>query len=382
MSPRVYVTALGRLSAPMDGSGIQPDPLLGGLLSARSGIIPRSGESRLHALARLAAERAVGKAPGLERIPSDSKAVFISSSKGGMELFDSQPLDAGDYLWRFLSSSPGRLLRDSLGWTGGGRNTPLACATGAYSLGLAFEDLRAGRLKAALAGAVEASLTPLVAAAFSNLGALSKARSRGELRGPFDQQRSGFVLGEAGAVMVLESEAGLAMSGNKPLAELRAWACTCDAWHLTAPHPEGTQAARCMRLALEQAGLEAKDIAYVNAHGSGTLAGDLAEAAALRSVFGRHASEGLKVSSIKGAVGHTLGASGALEAVVTVESLAQGRVPANLGCAKPLAEMEAWLALEDEPMRSAGAESPAALSLSMGFGGHNVALVFSRFQAH
>jgi len=371
MPVRVFITALGRVSAPLDGSGLAPDPRLQGRLSARLDVEARPGEPRLHALARLAAEAALEGAPGIGRLAAEEKGVFLSSSKGGMAVFDTAHPDPGPALWRFLSSSPGQAVRDALGWRGGGRNSPLACATGAYAIGLAFEDIRAGRLSAALAGAAEASLTPLVAASFARLGALSPARDPAGLRGPFDRRRSGFVLGEAGAALLLESEASLARTGHRPLAEFKGWACTCDAWHLTSPLPSGRQAARCMRLALERAGLAPSDIAYVNAHGSGTPAGDLAEAAALRQVF--DAASGPRLSSIKGATGHTLGASGALEALVTVRSLERGTLPANSFCRDPMPELAPWLALEAEALRPG-----SALSLSMGFGGHNVALVFSR----
>jgi 3-oxoacyl-[acyl-carrier-protein] synthase II len=371
MPPRVFITSVGRVSAPLDGSGIAPDALLGGRLSARLDIVGRPGELRLHALARLAAEEALRGAPNLDRLPADEKGVFISSSKGGMEIFDGGEADPGPYLWRFLSSSPGQAVRNELGWLGGGRNTPLACATGAYSIGLAFEEIRAGRLGAALAGASEASLTPLIVAAFAQLGALSGARDLAGMRGPFDRRSAGFVLGEAGAVLVLESQGSLERTGHRPLAELKGWACTCDAWHLTSPLPGGAQAARCLRTALEGAGMTPEDIGYVNAHGTGTEAGDLAEAAALRRVFGD--GNGPRVSSVKGATGHTLGASGALEAVVTVQALDQGITPANTACRDPLPALAPWLALEAEPLRPG-----AALSLSMGFGGHNVALLFTR----
>ncbi|MGH7442855.1 MAG: beta-ketoacyl synthase N-terminal-like domain-containing protein [bacterium] len=372
MGPRVFVTAVGRFSAPLDGSGLAPDLNLGGRLSARLDISARPGEPRLHALARLAGEAALRGAPALGRLAPEDKGVFLSSSKGGMECFDRALPDLGEGLWRYLSSSPGRALRDDLGWHGGGRNTPLACATGAYAIGLALEDLRAGRIQAALAGAAEASLTPLIAAAFEQSGALAKARQVGDLRGPFDSERSGFVLGEGAAALVLESEAALARTGHVPLAELRSWACTCDAWHLTAPRPDGSQAARCLRLALYEAGLEPSDVVYVSAHGTGTVAGDLAEARALHAVFGSGASGlGPRVSSIKGATGHTLGASGALCAAVTVEALASNRLPGTAACRKPMPEMAPWLALEPEALRPG-----AAVSLSMGFGGHNVALVF------
>jgi len=371
MPPRVFITSVGRVSAPLDGSGIAPDALLGGRLSARLDVVVRPGEPRLHALARLAAEEALRGAPNLGQLAADEKGVFMSSSKGGMELFDKGEADPGPYLWRFLSSSPGQAVRNELGWLGGGRNTPLACATGAYSIGLALEDIRAGRLSAALAGAAEASLTPLIVAAFEQLGALSRARGAAGLRGPFDQGRSGFVLGEAGAALVLESQSSLERTGHRPLAELKSWACTCDAWHLTSPLPGGLQAARCLHIALDGAGLKPGDIGYVNAHGSGTEAGDLAEAAALRRVFGDGA--GPRVSSVKGGTGHTLGASGALEAAVTVQTLDEGMVPANTGCGDPLPALAPWLALKAEPLRSG-----AALSLNMGFGGHNVALLFTR----
>ena len=371
MPPRIYITSIGNCSAPLDGSGLCPDPLLNGRLSARTTVEALPGEPRLHALARVASERAVAGAPGLAGLASEDKGVYVSSSKGGMECFDGTAPDLGSGLWRYLSSSPGQALRAGLGWIGPGRNTPLACATGAYSMGLAFEDLRLGRLKAALAGAAEASLTPLIVAAFDNIGALSPARRVEDLRGPFDDQAHGFVVGEAGAALLLESGAGLALTGHRPLVELLGWACTCDAYHITSPDPQGSQAARALRQALAMAGVAAADVAYVNAHGTGTRSGDKAEINVLRGVFGEGA--GPRVSSIKGAVGHTLGASGALEAAVTVQALASGRLPGNRGCVEPAPGLAPWLALEDEKL-----DGRVAVSLSMGFGGHNVALVFGR----
>ncbi len=371
MSPPVYVTAVGRLSAPFDGSGLAPDAALGGLLTARVEAGARPGEPRLHALARGAAGRALAGAPNLGRLDPGRKAVFLSSSKGGMECFDGPSPDLGPALWRYLTSSPGQALAAELGWWGPGRNTPLACATGAYAVGLAFEGIRSRRLDAALAGAAEASLTPLVAAAFAQAGALSSARSREGLRGPFDRLRDGFVLGEGAAALLLEGEASLRATGHRPLAELRAWACTCDAHHITAPRPDGAQAARCLALALEQAGLAPRDVAHVQAHGTGTPAGDAAEARALEAVFGPDSGPGPRVCSLKGATGHTLGASGALSAAAAVESLASGRLTGTAACREPMPGMAGRLALAPEPLRPG-----AVVALSMGFGGHNVALVF------
>jgi 3-oxoacyl-(acyl-carrier-protein) synthase len=371
MPPRIFITACGSVSAALDGSGLHPDPLLGGRLSARAQVQVLPGETRLQALARGAVDQALAAAPGLGAAAPDDKGIYVSSSKGGMECFDGPAPDLGPGLFRYVSSSPGQAIRARLGWTGPGRNTPLACATGAYSIGLAFEDLRQGRLKAALAGAAEASLTPLIVAAFDNIGALSPARRVGELRGPFDDGAHGFVMGEAGAALLLESESGLAETGHAPLVELLGWACTCDAYHITSPDPRGTQAARALRLALAQSGVTPAEVAYVNAHGTGTRSGDKAELNVLRSVFGD--GDGPRVSSIKGSVGHTLGASGALEATVTVRALAQGRIPGNRGCVTPLPDLEAWLALNDEPLGGG-----VAVSMNMGFGGHNVALVFRK----
>lgn len=369
MPPRVFITAVSRLSAPLDGSGLRPDARLGGRLSARLDLSLGPDEPRLNGLIRLAADASLAQAPNLDLVSDGQKGIFVSSSKGGMERFQGAEPSTGALHQYFVSQGPGQALRQRLGWTGPGRNTPLACATGAYSLGLAFEEIRAGRLQAALAGAAEASLTPLVAAAFENIGALSGARQASELRGPFDRQREGFVLGEGAAVLLLEGEASLARTGHKPLAELLGWACTCDAWHLTAPEPEGRQAARAMRLALEQAGLLPEDIRYVSAHGTGTAAGDLAEARALHTVFG--GQRWLQLSSVKGATGHTLGAAGSIEAAVTVQAMAGDPLPANTACADPMPEVEAWLLREPTPFVGS-----YALSLSMGFGGHNVAWAF------
>lgn len=371
MPPRVFISATGAICAPLNGGGLAPESLLQGRLSVRLQVRVAPGEPRLHALARLAAEQALGAAPGLAALAPEAKGLYVSTSKGGMEAFDGGVPDLGPGLWRYLSSSPGAALRAGLGWTGPGRNTPLACATGAYSIGLAWEDLRAGRLEAALAGAAEASLSPLILAAFDNLGVLSPARSRDELRGPFDRGRAGFVPGEAGAVLLLETEAALERTGHRPLAELLGWACTSDAHHLTAPDPQGRGAARCLQLALAQAGLRPQAVAWVKAHGTGTPSGDLAEARALNAVFGP--GQRPRVSSIKGATGHTLGASGALEAAVVVRALGHGVLPGTWGCRDPLPELAARLALADEPLAG-----EVAVALSMGFGGHNVALVLRR----
>ncbi len=346
------------------------------------GFVPGEGRSRLEALAEEAAGQALfqaaqgGRPGGLEGLDPSRLAVFVSSSKGGMEAFPGlgKP-DLGKSLEKFLSHEPGAVLRRSLGWTGGGGNYPLACATGGYSLGAAYEAIAEGRLDAALAGSVEASLTPLVWRSFDGLGVLAPlGEDASALRGPFDLDRQGFALGEGAGVVFLESGASLKRRGARPLAEMAGWACTADAHEALAPDPQGRQAGRCLALALEKAGpARAGGLGYLNAHGTGTRAGDAAEAGAIRLALGDRAA-GLMVSGTKAATGHLLGAAGSVEAVFTLIALLEGRVPATLGVRRPMPGLGFDLVWEGA--RECRLESAA--SLSMGFGGHNVAVVFRK----
>jgi 3-oxoacyl-[acyl-carrier-protein] synthase II len=245
-----------------------------------------------------------------------------------------------------------------------------ACAAGADAIGSALRTLRAGEADAALAGGAEAALTPLATAAF---GAMEATSPTGISR-PFDARRDGFVMGEGAGVLVLEDWDGAHARGARVLGELLGYGASADAHHITAPDPEGTGAARAIARALADAGLEPGDLAYVNAHGTSTPLNDRAETKALKATLGK-AARRLPVSSTKSAIGHPLGAAGAVEAVATLLALRERTAPPTLGYAQP----EEGLDLDYVPgaprsLDGNGEGQLAAISNSFGFGGHNAVL--------
>ncbi len=245
-----------------------------------------------------------------------------------------------------------------------------ACSSGADAIGSAMRMLRAGEVDAVLAGGSEAGLTPLARAAFGALEALSKSG----ISRPFDARRDGFVMGEGAAVLVLERESAAGERGARVLGALRGYAATSDAHHITAPRDDGAGQADAMLMAMADAGVEAQDIDYVNAHGTSTPLNDRAETKAIKLALGDHASR-IPVSSTKSAIGHLLGAAGAVEAVATLLALRDRIAPPTLGWA----EAEEGLDLDYVPGAARplalGQQRPAlALSNSFGFGGHNTVL--------
>ncbi|MGW2562538.1 beta-ketoacyl-[acyl-carrier-protein] synthase family protein [Streptomyces sp. NPDC001514] len=244
-----------------------------------------------------------------------------------------------------------------------------ACAAGASAIGLAAALLRAGSCRIALAGGTEAVITRLYSTAFANMGTLSRRRDdpRAASR-PFDADRDGFVMGEGAGFMVLERAADVRRRGGRGHAELAGYGATTDALHPVAPDPEAVGFRRAIRLALEQARVSGRDIDHVNAHGTGTLANDRAEAAALAQVVGSRAA----VTSTKGVTGHLLGAAGAVEAVLTVRALTDQLVPPTANLEKPDAGVDLDL-VTDEARKH---PIDLAMSTSLGFGGHNAVLLF------
>jgi 3-oxoacyl-[acyl-carrier-protein] synthase II len=242
-----------------------------------------------------------------------------------------------------------------------------ACSSSANALGIALDWLRLGRADAVVAGGTE-SLCATVFAGFNALHALSAEPCR-----PFDRRRSGLSLGEGAAVVVLEPAARARARGAHAHAELRAYGTSADAHHLTAPHPDGTGAALAMQRALARAELAPEAIDYINAHGTGTPLNDAVETAAIKRVFGP-AARRLAVSSTKAAVGHTLGAAGAIEALATILALRDGFLPPTV----TLEEPDEACDLDFVPGRSRPAEIRWALSNSYGFGGNNTSLVLGR----
>jgi 3-oxoacyl-[acyl-carrier-protein] synthase II len=248
-----------------------------------------------------------------------------------------------------------------------------ACSGGAHAIGAALRMIQYGDADAVVAGGAEATLTAFGFACFNSMQALSPTG----ISRPFDLRRDGFVMGEGAGVLVLESADAAEARGATVLGEVAGYGATSDAYHLTAPEPTGTPAAKAIEFALADAGVEPREVSYVNAHGTSTPLNDAAETAALKRALGEEQARRIPISSTKSAVGHLLGAAGAVEAVATVETLATRIIPPTLGYEVPDPDLDLdYVPGEARPLLSANGGPPSALSNSFAFGGHNVALVF------
>jgi 3-oxoacyl-[acyl-carrier-protein] synthase II len=260
-----------------------------------------------------------------------------------------------------------------LGLTGPAVGNANSCASGAMAIGQAFHAIRDGTVDVALAGGAEAPLAPLTFGAFALIRVLSvRNDDPATASRPFDRDRDGFVMGEAAAILVLEERESALRRGAPVIAEMLGFGSSNDAYHMTAPRPDGRDAARAIRTALDDAGLAPGRVGYVNAHGSSTQLNELAEAQAIRTAFGAHADD-LAVSGTKGLYGHPLGASGAVETAITALAIARDTLPGtcNLEVLDPEIELDV---LRDA--RSARVD--AAVTTSFGFGGMNAVLVLGR----
>jgi 3-oxoacyl-[acyl-carrier-protein] synthase II len=247
-----------------------------------------------------------------------------------------------------------------------------ACSGGGHALGSALRMIQYGDADAVVAGGAEATLTPFGFACFESMQALSPT---GVSR-PFDARRDGFVMGEGGAVLVLEEAEAAQARGAAVLGELAGYGSTSDAYHLTAPEPSGVPAARAISLALADAELTPADVSYVNAHGTSTQLNDAAETAALKRALGDQDSKRIPISSTKSAIGHLLGAAGAVEAVASVQALNARLIPPTLGYEVPDPELDLdYVPGRARELVTPNGGPPVAISNSFAFGGHNVALV-------
>lgn len=249
-----------------------------------------------------------------------------------------------------------------------------ACAAGTNAIGEAFHKIRSGQQDLVLAGGSEAAITPLGIAGFMVMRALHEGSDPLRASIPFDAQRSGFVMGEGAAVLVLESlEHALARKATI-LAEMVGYGTSCDANHITAPLEDGAMGAHAMALAIADAGLTPKDIDYINAHGTSTPLNDKTETLAVKKVFGDNTT--VPVSSTKSSTGHLLGASGAIEAVICVKALQDGLIPATIG----YAESDPLCDLDIVPNTPRKADLKVVMSNSLGFGGHNASIVLRKWE--
>jgi 3-oxoacyl-[acyl-carrier-protein] synthase II len=253
--------------------------------------------------------------------------------------------------------------------------TVSACATSAHAIGDAFRTIQYGDADVMITGGSEATVTPMAIGGFANMKALSERNDSPETASrPFDATRDGFVMGEGGAVVVLEELEHAKARGAKIYAEIVGYGATGDAYHLTAPAPDGEGAQRAMKRAMQDAGLALADVDYINAHGTSTPANDLNETRAIKAVFGEHARK-LSVSSTKSMTGHMLGAAGSVEFILCALAIRDGQIPPTINYQTPDPELD----LDYTPNEARSRTVDVALSNSFGFGGHNVSLAIKRF---
>jgi 3-oxoacyl-[acyl-carrier-protein] synthase II len=332
-----------------------------------------------------ASHQAVTQA-GLERVPSaDRIGVVIGSGIGGMQTYE-------DNCKIFLTKGPDRvspffvpmfipdiaagLVSIRYGLKGPNFATVSACASSAHAIGESFNLIRHGFADAMVTGGAEASITGLTVAAFANMKALSTRNDAPETASrPFDRDRDGFVLGDGGAIVVLESLEHAEARGARILGELLGYGASGDAYHITSPAEHGEGAQRAMRACLEDGAIEPTRVGYVNAHGTSTEQGDVAETEAVKAVFGDHARK-LVFGSTKSMTGHLLGAAGALEFGVSLLAATCGVIPPTINQFNPDPQCD----LDSAPNRKVDRRVDVAISNSFGFGGHNVTLAVSGYR--
>ena len=249
-----------------------------------------------------------------------------------------------------------------------------ACASGSNAIGEAMRLVRHGYADAVITGGAEASIVPIAVAGFSNMKALSVSDDPDAASLPFDKRRGGFVIGEGSVALVLEEYEHAKARGAKIYGEVCGYGSTCDAYHITAPHPDGRGGAQAMTDAMKEAGYTENDTVYINAHGTGTQMNDAVETIAIRKALGEENAGKAFVSSTKSMTGHMLGAAGAVEAMACLFALNEGVIPPTIN----LQEQDEQCDLNCVPNTAVKAEITLALSNSLGFGGHNACLAFRK----
>jgi 3-oxoacyl-[acyl-carrier-protein] synthase II len=316
---------------------------------------------------------------------ADDVGVYIGSGIGGLAtmheqfavLFEKGPGRISPHFANMIivDSAPG-VVSILVGAKGPNWAPVAACATSSNSIGEAWETIRRGDAKAMIAGGAEKGIMPASMAAFDNMHAVSRRNDdpQGASR-PFDATRDGFVMGDGAGIMILEDLEFAQARGATILAELVGYASTADAHHVTEPAPEGVGLVRAIRRALQKAGLRPEQIDYINAHGTSTPLNDHMETRAIKQFFGEYAHR-VPISSTKSMMGHTMGASGGIEAVICVKTILTGVIPPTINLHHPDAECD----LDYVPNQARQTRVNVAMSNSMGFGGHNACLVFRRFE--
>ncbi len=394
MSRRVVITGVGAVT-PL---GVGSQPLIERWSAGESGIEDGFGRcrefdpldflskkearrcDRFAQMAIVAAAEAIGQAGGEDGLPYEPHRIgcVIGTGIGGLPSLEENQrkmIERGEkavsplavpLMMGNAAAAAVAMRHDLHGHTYG---VVSACAAGAHALGDASRIIRAGDADMVVSGGAEAAISGVAIAAFAAM----EATSESGISRPFDARRDGFVMGEGAGVLVLEEKEAAEARGAEILGELLGYGATCDGYHLTAPQPEGIEAARAISLAVADAGLTAVDVDYVNAHGTSTPLNDRSETMALKLALGERAGD-IPVSSTKSSIGHLLGAAGAVEAIATIEALRRREAPPTVGWE----QAEEGLDLDYVPGRSKpieNGEGPlVAVSNSFGFGGHNAVL--------
>ncbi|MCM3651192.1 beta-ketoacyl-ACP synthase II [Metabacillus litoralis] len=311
--------------------------------------------------------------------------VWIGSGIGGMETFETQYrilLEKGPrrvspfFVPMLIPDMATGQVSIALGARGFNSCTVTACATGTNSIGDAYRVIERGEADVMVTGGTEAPLTEMSFAGFSANKALSTNPDPATASRPFDQGRDGFVMGEGAGIIVLEELEHALARGAKIYAEIVGYAATGDAYHITAPAPNGEGGARAMKQAVEGSGLNVTDIDYINAHGTSTPYNDKFETLAIKEVFGEHAKK-LAISSTKSMTGHLLGAAGGVEAIFSVLAIKEGIIPPTINLQTPDPDCD----LDYVPNEARKQDVNVALSNSLGFGGHNATIIFKKYEA-
>jgi 3-oxoacyl-[acyl-carrier-protein] synthase II len=320
----------------------------------------------------------------LAKINLDEVGVFVGSGIGGLETTTAQhtvlmqrgPGRLSPFMIPMLiSNMASGLVSMYFNLRGPNFATCSACATANHAIGEAWRTIKMGDAQVMLAGGAEATVVPIGIGGFCAMKAMSTRNSEPRRASrPFDKERDGFVMGEGSGVLVLEELEYAKARGARIYAELAGYGNTADAHHLTAPSPGGEGASRCMRMALKNAGLNPEQVSYINAHGTSTPQGDIAETLAIKTVFGEHARKVL-VSSTKGATGHMLGAAGAVEMIVCAKAIQTDIVPPTINYEVPDPECD----LDYVPNKARQARVQAIVNNSFGFGGHNASITAKKF---
>lgn len=313
-------------------------------------------------------------------IEDEKLGVYVGSGTGGMHTFFTQCENmiaekkiSPFFIPMMIGNMAAGLIAIRFSAKGPCLPVVTACATSTHAVGEAFHAIKNGYADAIITGGAEAAITPLAIAGFSSCMALSTRNDPNSSSIPFDKRRDGFVMGEGAGILVLEEYEHAVARGAKIYAEVAGYGNTCDAHHVTAPDPEAAGAARCVEIALKEAGITDYDTLYINAHGTSTPANDKTETAAFKRALGEKAYDAY-ISSTKSMTGHMLGATGAVEAIVAALAVKNGIVPPTIGLEEPDPECD----LNYVPNKAVEAPLTAAASTTFGFGGHNACIALKK----